>query len=107
MEIYPWPRADHRLLSGGLLLPGDSTLRTLASTSISLGTLTTHRKTLAMTLALIAVDLNLTTDVSVNLTTQIAFNLVIGLKIITQGDQLFIRKILDAREYLLRQDVPL
>ena len=86
MRINSWPRADHRLLSGGLLRPGDSTLRTLTSTSISLSTLTTHRKTLAMTLALIAVDLNLTTNVGIDFTTQIAFNLIISFKIITQSD---------------------
>ena len=49
-----------------------------------------------MTLALVAVDLDLTTDVRIDFTTQIAFDLVVGFKIVAQHDQLLIRKILDA-----------
>ena len=49
-----------------------------------------------MTHALVAVDLNLTTDVRVDLTTQVALDLVVGLEVITQRDELLIRQVLDA-----------
>ena len=49
-----------------------------------------------MTLALIAVDLDLTTDIRIDFTTQIALDLVVTLEVVTQRDQLLIRQILDA-----------
>ena len=49
-----------------------------------------------MTLALVAVDLDLTADVRIDFTTQITLDLVITLKVITQRNQLLIRQILDA-----------
>ena len=49
-----------------------------------------------MTLALVAVDLNLTTDIRIDFTTQIALDLVVTLEVVTQRDQLLIRQILDA-----------
>ena len=49
-----------------------------------------------MTLALVAVDLNLTTDIRIDFTTQITLDLVVTLKVITQRNQLLIRQILDA-----------
>ena len=49
-----------------------------------------------MTLALVAVDLDLATDVRVDFTTQIALDLVIAFEVITQRNQLLIRQILDA-----------
>ena len=49
-----------------------------------------------MTLALVAVDLDLTADVRIDFTTQITLDLVVTLKVITQRNQLLIRQILDA-----------
>lgn len=49
-----------------------------------------------MTLALVAVDLNLTTDIRIDFTTQITLDLVVTLEVVTQRDQLLIRQILDA-----------
>ena len=49
-----------------------------------------------MTLALVAVDLNLTTDIRIDFTTQIALDLVVTLEVVAQRDQLLIRQILDA-----------
>ena len=45
---------------------------------------------------LIAVDLNLTTDVRIDFTTQVTFDLVITLEVITQLDELLVSQILDA-----------
>ena len=91
-----WLRLTATELLGGLLLSGDRTLRALAGTGVGLGALTAHRKSLAVTLALIAVDLDLTTDIRIDFTTQIALDLVVTLEVVTQRDQLLIRQILDA-----------
>ena len=89
-------RIDATLLLGGLLLSGDRALRTLAGAGVGLGALTAHGKSLTVTLALVAVDLDLATDVRVDFTTQIALDLVIAFEVITQRNQLLIRQILDA-----------
>ena len=83
-------------LLGGLLLSGDGALRSLAGARVGLGALTANGQTTAMTLTLVAVDLDLATNVGVDFTTQIAFDLVVGFQIVTQRDQLLIGEILDA-----------
>ena len=74
MELIPWLGACHLLL-GGLLLSGDRTLRALAGTGVGLGALTAHRKSLTVTLALVAVDLNLATNICIDFTTQVTLGL--------------------------------
>ena len=54
------------------------------------------QEVLTVTLALVAVDLDLTADVRIDFTTQITLDLVVTLKVITQRNQLLIRQILDA-----------
>ena len=49
-----------------------------------------------MTLALVAVDLNLTTDIRIDFTTQITLDLIVTLEVVTQRNQLLILQILDA-----------
>ena len=95
MKIIPWPESCHRLL-GGLLLSGDRALRALAGTSIGLGALAAHRKSLTVTLALVAVDLNLATNICIDFTTQVTLDLVVGFEVVTQRNQLLVGEILDA-----------
>mgnify|MGYP000152246441 CR=1 FL=1 len=68
----------------------------LAGTSIGLGALAAHRKSLTVTLALVAVDLNLATNICIDFTTQVTLDLVVGFEVVTQRNQLLVGEILDA-----------
>ena len=91
-----WLRLTATELLGGLLLSGDRTLRALAGTGVGLGALTAHRKSLTVTLALVAVDLNLATNICIDFTTQVTLDLVVGFEVVTQRNQLLVGEILDA-----------
>ena len=50
----------------------------------------------SVTLALVAVDLNLATNICIDFTTQVTLDLVVGFEVVTQRNQLLVGEILDA-----------
>ena len=95
MGVTPWPESTPPYYLVAFFFP--ATVRFgPCGCGRGLGALTAHRKSLTVTLALVAVDLDLATDVRVDFTTQIALDLVIAFEVITQRNQLLIRQILDA-----------
>ena len=95
MGVTPWPESTPPYYLVAFFFP--ATVRFgPCGCGRGLGALTAHGKSLTVTLALVAVDLDLATDVRVDFTTQIALDLVIAFEVITQRNQLLIRQILDA-----------
>src|SRR5690606_6349182 len=71
----------------GLLLSGDSLLGALARTRVGLGALTVDREPVAVPQALVAVDLDLATDVGLHLAAQVALDLVVLFDVVAELHQ--------------------
>ena len=94
MGVTPWPESTPPYYLVAFFFPATVRFGPLRVAGVGLGALTARREVLTVTLALVAVDLDLATDVRVDFTTQIALDLVIAFEVITQRNQLLIRQIL-------------
>src|SRR5690606_39025827 len=81
----------------GLLLAGHRALGALAGTGVGLRALTADRQPTAVAQALVGPDLDLAADVGLDRAAQASLDLEVALDVVTQGDEVAVRHVLDAQ----------